>query len=92
MEVAFNLRRYGDARDLLARYRTLEPENAGSHLDEADLAAAVGDSAAVTRAVRAFRAAGGLLRDPWFLRHGDAALARELATAGPRDVRRRVGD
>ena len=82
-DVALDLRRYEDARELLARYRTLEPENAALHLDEAYLAAAVGDRAAVTRAVRAFRAAGGLLRYPELLQLGDSALVRELAAAAP---------
>ena len=79
--VAVTLRRYDDARDLLARWRMLEPENAGSDWDEAELAAVLGDSAAVTRSLLAFRAAGGLLREPYLMRQGDSTLVRELAAA-----------
>jgi serine/threonine-protein kinase len=75
------LRRYDDARDLLARARALEPEAPRVHFGEVNLARAVGDTAGVSAAVRALQvvgaARGAELLD--MMRSGDAALQRELA-------------
>jgi serine/threonine-protein kinase len=75
------LRRYDDARELIARARALEPEASGVHLWAGNLASAVGDTAGVSAAVRAIRASGatrgtGLLD---MMRFGDAGLQQELA-------------
>ena len=77
------LRRYDDARDLLARARALEPEAPGVQVMGANLALAVGDTVALSAAVRALRAGGSgpsAVVLPW-LRYGDAGLQRELAAA-----------
>jgi TolB-like protein/tetratricopeptide (TPR) repeat protein len=75
------LRRYDDARDLLARARAVEPEAFRVYLATAFLARALGDTAGVSAAVRAARDAGALrgvdVLD--LMRFGDAALQRELA-------------
>jgi tetratricopeptide (TPR) repeat protein len=75
------LRRYDDARDLLARARALEPEAPGVHFGAVYLAGAVGDTAGVSAALRALHAAGaargGALLE--MMRLGDAALQQEPA-------------
>jgi eukaryotic-like serine/threonine-protein kinase len=79
---ALVLRRYKDAADLLTRERALDPGAVGPIFDALTLAERLGDNAAVGRAVRELRARGGRLgaQDGEFLRNGDAALQKELAT------------
>ena len=74
-----SLRRYDDARDLVARARALEPEWLGVPTMAADLAHAVGDTAGVSAAMRTLRAAGQGAQMLDQMRSGDAALQRELA-------------
>jgi TolB-like protein/Tfp pilus assembly protein PilF len=59
---ALALRRYGDAGELVARLQALAPAPGRGELRAARLAAAVGDSAGVARALRAYQANGGRLR------------------------------
>ena len=75
------LRRYDDANDLLSRARAVEPAGFRVHLRAAFLARALGDSAGVSTAVRAARAAGAARGVEMLdvMRAGDAALQRELA-------------
>jgi tetratricopeptide (TPR) repeat protein len=79
---AIALRRYGDAANMVARERTLDPVGTGPIYHAATLAEHVGDVAGVSRAVRELRARGGRIgaADGELLRHGDAALQNELAT------------
>jgi tetratricopeptide (TPR) repeat protein len=78
---ALALRRYRDAADFVARERALDPGATGPIFDAANLAAALGDSAGVARAVRELRARGGRLgaSDGDLMRSGDTALQEELA-------------
>ena len=79
---ALALRRYGDAADLAARERALDPAALGPIFDAATLAEKLGSRAGVARAVRELRARGGRLgaSDGELMRNGDAALQNELAT------------
>jgi serine/threonine-protein kinase len=75
------LRRYDDARDLLARARALDSNDLRVHFGTAYLARALGDTARESAAVRAARVAGappgvGLLE---VMRAGDGALQQEAA-------------
>jgi eukaryotic-like serine/threonine-protein kinase len=80
-EAMRELRRYDDARDLLARAQAVEPEAAMVHAETARLASAVGDSVGVSAAVRAFHATGGTLSAGFLdiMRFGDSAVQHELA-------------
>ena len=82
------LRRYDDARDLLARARALEPEAPGVHFWAGDLASAVGDTAGVRVAVRALRAAGAARGART---SGHDAVRRCRAAAGDRGRVARLG-
>ncbi len=75
------LRRYDDARDLLARARALDPAAGDVRYVTALVALAVGDTAGQSAAVRALRAGGtGVSASVLFhMRTGDAALQQELA-------------
>jgi serine/threonine protein kinase/TolB-like protein/Tfp pilus assembly protein PilF len=81
IRVMLALRRYDDARDLIARGRALEPESPAMPLMAVELASAVGDTAAVSSAMRELRAAGAgrgvEMLDK--MRVGDAALRQEVA-------------
>ncbi|MEP6549974.1 MAG: protein kinase, partial [Gemmatimonadales bacterium] len=79
---ALALRRYSDAADLVSRERALDPAALGPIFHAATLAAKIGDSAGVARAVRELRARGGRLGAPdgELMRNGDAALQKELET------------
>ena len=92
------LRRYGEAGELVARLQVLDTVPGKGELRAARLAAAVGDSAGVARALRAYQATGGrlraderpflVLRSPMQLMRyadratGDALLAGTPATFG----------
>jgi len=80
---ALALRHYDDAADIVARERALDPMGTAPIYHAALLAEHLGDAAGVTRAVRELRARGGRIgaADGDLLRHGDAALQNELATA-----------
>jgi serine/threonine-protein kinase len=85
-DVALALRRYDDARSLLARRRALDPTDLGTIRASAWLALSVGDSAGVARALHEFRAQGGVIRTGGMLsllRRADATLVRELARSSP---------
>jgi hypothetical protein len=86
------LRHYDDARVLLAHARALEPENLAVQTLAADLGAAVGDTAGVSAAMRALRAAGegSLMIDQ--MRSGDAALQQELAAVSLASMRASTAD
>jgi tetratricopeptide (TPR) repeat protein len=74
------LRRYDDARDLVARAQALEPETPVVQTVTVSLAFAVGDTAALSAAARTLRV-GGAGRGAAFLflmRYGDAAMQQEL--------------
>jgi hypothetical protein len=101
--VALALRHYGDAGELVARWRALKPTGVGADLAAARLAAAVGDSGAVARALRAYQAKGGRfraddrpfvgLRTPLqLMRDGDRALGDALLAATPTAVGARTGE
>jgi TolB-like protein/tRNA A-37 threonylcarbamoyl transferase component Bud32/tetratricopeptide (TPR) repeat protein len=79
---ALALRRYGDAADLVARERALDPAALGPIFDAATLAEKLGDRAGVARAVRELRDRGGRLgaADGELMRNGDETLQSELAT------------
>jgi hypothetical protein len=62
LRVALSLRRYDEARGLVARRRALDPTAARGDLLAAHVAAAVGDSLTVARALRAYQAKGGRVR------------------------------
>ena len=68
---------------MVARGRTLDPIGTGPIYHAATLAEHLGDVAGVSRAVRELRERGGRIgaADGDLLRHGDAALQNELATA-----------
>jgi serine/threonine-protein kinase len=76
-----SLRRYDDARDLLARARALDPEAPGVLFATLGLAAIAGDTVGVSVAARALRAAGAArgVAQLNMMRRGDAALRQELA-------------
>ncbi|HJP84928.1 MAG TPA: protein kinase [Gemmatimonadaceae bacterium] len=80
---ALALRRYKDAADIVARGRALDPIGTTPVYQAALLAEHLGDAAGVSRAVRELRSRGGRIgaADGELLRHGDASLQRELATA-----------
>ena len=85
-DVALALRRYDDARTLLARRQALDPAGLGTIRAAAWLALALGDSAGVARALHEYRARGGVVRPGgllYLVRHADSSLARELARASP---------
>jgi tetratricopeptide (TPR) repeat protein len=60
--VAFPMRRYREARELVARRQALDPANSRADWFAAGVAAAVGDTAGVARALRAYQAKGGRVR------------------------------
>ena len=80
---ALALRHYKDAADIVARGRALDPIGTTPVYQAALLAEHLGDVAGVSRAVRELRSRGGRIgaADGELLRHGDAALQNELATA-----------
>ena len=80
---ALALRHYRDAADIIARERALDPIGTTPIYHAAMVAEHLGDVAAVSRSVRELRARGGRIgaADGDLLRHGDAALQNELATA-----------
>ncbi|HEV7388304.1 MAG TPA: protein kinase [Gemmatimonadaceae bacterium] len=80
---ALALRRYTDAANIVKRERALDPSATGPVLHAATLAEKLGQSGAVSQAVRELRARGGRLgaADGELLRNGDAALQSELASA-----------
>jgi serine/threonine-protein kinase len=91
---ALALRRYDEAGELVARLEVLDPAPVLGAQRSARLAAAVGDSAGVARALRAYRANGGRLRadDRPFLvlrtplqlmRHADRATGDALLAGTP---------
>jgi serine/threonine-protein kinase len=91
---ALALRRYGDAGELVARLQALAPAPGRSELRAARLAAAVGDSAGVARALRDYRANGGrfraddrpflVLRTPMqLMRYADRATGDALLAGTP---------
>ena len=85
-DVALALRRYDDARMLLESRRALDPGDLGMLRASGWLASAVGDSAGIARALREYRAHGGVLRAGamlYLVRHADKSLIDELATASP---------
>jgi tetratricopeptide (TPR) repeat protein len=82
-KTALMLRRYKDAKDLVARERALDPAALGPIFDAATLAAKLGDRGAVGQAVLELQSRGGRLgaSDGELMRNGDAWLQNELATA-----------
>jgi hypothetical protein len=62
LNTALALRRYGEARELVARRQALDPTSGRGDWWAANVALAVGDTAGVARAFRAYQAKGG--RDP----------------------------
>jgi hypothetical protein len=91
---ALALRRYGDAGELVARLEVLDTVTGRGELRAARLAAAVGDSAGVARALRAYRATGGrvraddrpflVLRTPMqLMRYADRATGDALLAGTP---------
>ncbi len=94
LRVALALRRYDDAGELVARRRALDPTAAGGDLGAARVAAAVGDSLAVARALRAYDAKGGRFSAAErrgatgrtaleLVRDGDRALGDALLAGSP---------
>jgi tetratricopeptide (TPR) repeat protein len=92
--IALGLRRYGDAGEVAARRRALDPADGWSEVLTARVAAARGDTGAVTGALRAYQAKGGQFRaaDQWWygeltplllLRHADRALGEVLLAGTP---------
>jgi serine/threonine-protein kinase len=79
---ALALRRYSDARDLVARERALDPAALGPIFDAATLSAKLGDRASVGQAVLELQSRGGRLgaSDGELMRNGDSWLQNELAT------------
>jgi TolB-like protein/tRNA A-37 threonylcarbamoyl transferase component Bud32/tetratricopeptide (TPR) repeat protein len=79
---ALALRRYGDAKDLVARERALDPAALGPIFDAATLSAKLGDRGAVGEAVLELESRGGRLgaSDGEIMRNGDTWLQNELAT------------
>jgi serine/threonine-protein kinase len=83
IQIAIALRRYEDARDLIAKERALS-QSARPASWAAALSAAVGDSLGVVRAVGEMRARGE--RDVYeYMSRGDKSLADELLAASPAD-------
>jgi hypothetical protein len=91
---ALALRRYGDAGELAARLQVLDPAPGKGELRAARLAAAVGDSVGVARALRAYQANGGrlsaderpflVLRSPMqLMRYADRATGDALLAGTP---------
>ncbi|CAN5597596.1 hypothetical protein BH09GEM1_BH09GEM1_24790 [soil metagenome] len=83
IELLTKYRRYQEASDLIGRALDLDSTRLDLWSLRIELMDRVGDRASVVRAVRDYRAHGGSLtasRTQW-LRHGDATLRRELATA-----------
>jgi serine/threonine-protein kinase len=80
---ALSLRRYSDAKDLVARERALDPAALGPIFDAATLSAKLGDRASVGQAVLELQSRGGRLgaSDGELMRNGDSWLQNELATA-----------
>ena len=78
---ALMLRRYGDAADLVARERALDPAALGPIFDAATLAASLGDRIGVGQAVTELQTRGGKLgaSDGGLMRNGEAWLQDELA-------------
>ena len=88
------LRRYGDAGELVARERALDPTDNRGDVMAAQLAAALGDSVGVARALGAYGAKGGRFRadDRPFnglrtalllMRHADRAMGDALLAGTP---------
>jgi tetratricopeptide (TPR) repeat protein len=79
---ALALRRYSDAKDLVARERALDPAALGPIFDAATLAAKLGDRGGVGQAVLELESRGGRLgaSDGELMRNGDSWLQNELAT------------
>jgi serine/threonine protein kinase/tetratricopeptide (TPR) repeat protein len=79
---ALALRRYSDAKDLVARARALDPAALGPIFDAATLAAKLGDKGGVGQAVLELQSRGGRLgaSDGELMRNGDSWLQNELAT------------
>ena len=91
---ALALRRHADAGELVARLQALDPAPGRGELRAARLAAAVGDSAGVAGALRAYQANGGrfraddrpflVLRTPMqLMRYADRATGDALLAATP---------
>ena len=81
-KTALALRRYSDAKALVARERALDPAALGPIFDAATLAAKLGDRGGVGQAVLELQSRGGRLgaSDGELMRNGDAWLQDELAT------------
>jgi len=79
---ALALRRYSEAKDLVARERALDPAALGPIFDAATLAAKLGDRGGVAQAVLELQSRGGRLgaSDGELMRNGDPWLQNELAT------------
>jgi serine/threonine-protein kinase len=91
---ALALRRHGEAGELIARLQVLDTVSGRGELRAARLAAAVGDSAGVARALRAYQASGGrfraddrpflVLRTPMqLMRYADRATGDALLAGTP---------
>jgi serine/threonine protein kinase/tetratricopeptide (TPR) repeat protein len=78
---ALMLRRYSEAKDLVARERALDPAALGPIFDAATLAAKLGDRGGVGQAVLELQSRGGRLgaSDGELMRNGDTWLQDELA-------------
>ncbi len=92
--IALAQRRYGEASELVVREQALEPSAARGDLHAAQIAAAVGDSVGVARALLAYRAKGERFRadePPWgvertaleLLQYGGRALGDTLLAGTP---------
>jgi tetratricopeptide (TPR) repeat protein len=81
-KTALALRRYPEAKDLVARERALDPAALGPIFDAATLYAKLGDRASVGQAVLELQSRGGRLgaSDGELMRNGDSWLQNELAT------------
>ena len=79
---ALALRRYSEAKDLVAQERALDPAALGPIFDAATLAAKLGDRGGVGQAVLELQSRGGRLgaSDGELMRNGDPWLQNELAT------------
>jgi eukaryotic-like serine/threonine-protein kinase len=100
---ALALRRYGDAGELVARLQALDPAAGRGKLWAARLAAAVGDSAGVARALRAYQANGGrfraddrpflVMRTPMqLMRYADRATGDALLAGTPATFHAQSGE
>lgn len=80
---ALSLRRWKDAANIVARERTIDPTSTVPVYHSAMLAEKLGDTLALSRAVRELRARGGKIgaADGEFLRKADHALQNEFAAA-----------